>query len=310
MPDPKNNGKLLAVRVNAATLMKEEWKQMDKRVIVSTQERLVGVASLIARGSVLNLQNGMGTTVLEYQDMSDITGAQISMDGATRGQRDRPHFDTKSLPIPIIHKDASYNLRVIEASRRNGTPLDTTHIGLATRKIAEKHEELLYQGSGSYTFGGGTIYGLTDHPNRNTKTITDWGLTGTGGATILTEVLEMKAQLIADGYYGPYVLDLSTEFETKFDEDSKAQSERTIRERIMAIASISEIKVADKLPTSSACLYQPTDDVVRIINAIPPQTVRWDEEGGMVLNLKIIGSQIPQVRADQSGNCGIVHATI
>jgi hypothetical protein len=38
-------------------------------------------------------------------------------------------------------------------------------------------------------------------------------------------------------------------------------------------------------------------------------TVQWEEQGGLLLNFKIMAIMVPQLRADHNGNTGIVHGT-
>ena len=56
----------------------------------------------------VSVSNYSTASVLQYEDMSDMTAAGISMDGVTRGQKDRPEFDINSLPLPIKRRRALY----------------------------------------------------------------------------------------------------------------------------------------------------------------------------------------------------------
>jgi len=69
-----------ALRTNDV-LLYDEWKAIDKAVLKAYQERLVGVADLEARGLTYDIPNGLGKTVLGYQDASDIEDAEMNMDG-------------------------------------------------------------------------------------------------------------------------------------------------------------------------------------------------------------------------------------
>jgi len=247
-----------ALRTNA-TLRKDEWKHYDLAVVQAAQERLVGVADLMGRGLVLRIANGLGKTVLEYEDASDIEGAQLSMDGVTRGLNDRIEYDLKFMPLPIIHKDFQINVRVLNASRTTGASLDTAMAELSARKVAEKEEELLFQGSSSYTFGGGTLYGYVDAPNRNTVTLAlAWDNVAKTGEQILTDVKNMKQASIDALHYGPWVLYIPTAYETVLDGDFKANSDKSIRTRLLEIAGIEDIKVVDKLAANNVVLVQMT----------------------------------------------------
>lgn len=297
-----------ALRTND-TLLYDEWKEIDKVVLQSYMQRLVGVADLKAAGLVYTF-DGMGKTVLGYQDASDIEDAQVNMDGISRGRRDRPEFDISYLPLPIIHSDFSFSVREIEASRNGNMPLDTTMAGLAARKVAEKVETILFAGASTYTFGGGTIYGYLDEPNNNDVTLNaHWNDSAATGSTIIEDVRSMKQALIDDRCYGPYMLYIPTNFETAIDADFKDYSDKTIRQRILEINGINGIKVADFLTDDYVVLVQMTADVIRIVNGLPVTTVQWETDGGMRLNFKVMTIQVPQTRHDQTGRCGICVGT-
>jgi uncharacterized linocin/CFP29 family protein len=305
-----NNGLNPAALRTNDTLLYDEWKEIDKAVLKAYQERLVGVADLQAAGLTYGVGGGLGKTVLGYQDASDTEDAELNMDGVSRGARDRPEFDISYLPLPIVHKDFSFSIREIEASRNGNMPLDTTMAELAARKVAERIETMLFLGASTYTFGGGSIYGYTDEPNRNTGSLTGpWDDSAQIGTEILSDVLAMKQALIDDRAYGPYMLYIPTNFEATLDEDFKANSDKSLRERIANVAGITGIQVADKLTDDNVLLVQMTSDVVRLVNGLSVTTVQWESEGGMRVNFKVMAIQVPQTRHDQDGRCGIVHYT-
>jgi len=277
-----------ALRTND-TLMYDEWKEIDRVVLEAYQNRLVGVADLQAAGLTYNIPNGLAKTVIGYQDVSDTEAASVSLDGVTRGERDRPEFDINYLPLPIIHKDFSFTAREIASSREGIMPLDTTMAQLAARKVAEKVEEMYFTGLSSYTFGGGTIFGLMDETHRNQGSLAaNWDDSAGDGESILGDVLAMKQAGIDDRCYGPYMLYVPTNFETAIDEDFKANSDKSIRERLLQIDQLKGIKVADKLTADNVILVQMTVDVVRIVNGMAITTVQWETEGGMRINFKVM----------------------
>lgn len=301
------NGKAVPIS-NAATLRKDEWKMYDQAVIQAARERLVGVADLNSRGLTYNIPNGLGTTVLEYEDLSDITDAEMNMDAVTRGRDDRVEFDINYLPLPVIHKSFHLNIRVLNASRTTGAPLDTTQAELCGRKVAEKVEDILFNGTSSFAYGGGVIYGYTDFPKRITGSLSGaWDSSGATGDDILTDVLAMKQASIDNKYYGPWMIYIPTSYETKLDEDFKANGDKTIRQRILEVSGIIDVKVADKMSTDCVLFVQMTSDVVRMVNGLGITPVEWDSEGGMIFHYKVMTIQVPQLRADQEDNTGIVH---
>ena len=48
-------------------------------------------------------------------------------------------------------------------------------------------------------------------------------------------------------------------------------------------------------------------ETVKVIIGLQPTTIEWDSRGGMELNYMVIAIMVPLLRADQDGNCGIVH---
>lgn len=297
--------KVNSLRTNT-TLRKDDWKHYDTAVVKAAQQRLVGVADLMSRGLSFTIPNGLGKTVLEYEDMSDIEDAQVSMDAITRAKKDRVEYSLKYLPLPIIHADFTLNARQIEASRTSGTPLDTTMAERAARKVAEKAEKILFTGLNTYTFGGGSIYGYMDFPNRNTVSLgTAW--TSDTAANILTDVLNMKQASINARHYGPWVLYVPTAYEIVMDKDYDTTRGNTIRQRILGISNIVDVKVADFLTAGNVILAEMQSDTVRMVEGLPITTVEWEEQGGMMFQFKVMTILVPQLRADQDSRCGITH---
>lgn len=306
--DPSKPQSYQAVPVTHATLRRDEWKQLDEAVLKIAEQRLGGIQDLIDNNLVYNLGNAMGTTVLEWHDVSDALEAELTMDGVTRAKGDRVNYGTNYLPIPIIHADYEINARVLEASRRLGNPLDTTLAERAARKVQEKLEEMLFTNT-TYTFGGGTIYSYLNHPNRNTVTLsTNWDASSKTGAQIIQDVLNMKQASINAYHYGPWMLYVPTAYETVLDEDYDSTTPgTTIRERILKISGIKGVKVIDKLPANNVLLVQMTSDVVRLVRGMGLQNVQWKTEGNFITKYKVMTIQVPQIRSDQNNKTGIVH---
>lgn len=297
-----------ALRTND-TLRKDEWKHFDEAVVEISRQRMVGVQDLITRGLFFNIENGLGTTVLEYETQSDLEAAEINMTGSSRAANDRVEYDIAYLPLPIVHKGFQLNIRVLNASRKLGQPLDTTMAQICAKKVAEKVEEILFTGASTYTFGGGTLYGYTDHPSRNSVTLPlAWDDSSKTGALVVTDVINMKQASIDDLHYGPWVLYVPTGYETVLDEDYNTNySNVTIRDRIKLIGGIEDVKVADKLTADNVILVEMQPETARMVIGLQPTTVQWDTEGGMVNHFKVMAIMVPQIRADQEGKSGLIH---
>jgi len=297
-----------------ATLRRDEWKQLDEAILEVSRYRLGGVQDLIDNDLVYNLGNPLGTTILEWHDVSDAMEAVVTMDGVTRSPGDRPKFQYNYLPIPIIHADYEINARVLAASRSLGNPLDVTSVERAARKVLEKLENMLFTNV-THSYGEtdsrsrNTIYSYVNHPDRNLVNLSiPWDASGCTGVMILQDVLEMKQASINAYHYGPWMLYIPTAYETVLDDDYDTTTPgTTIKERILKISGIKGIKVIDTLAEDNVLLVQMTPDVVRLVKGFDLQNVEWTTEGGLITKYKVMTIQVPQIRSDQNGKTGIVH---
>lgn len=300
------NGKI--VPVTNALLRYEEWLDLDRTVINAAVDRLVGVSDLISKGLVHNL-GSIGLTVSQWDRVSDMDEANISISGITKGAEDTPEFDPQSVAIPIVHKDFRLNLRRLEASRILGESLDVTAGSLAGRLVAEKSEDMLFGGS-TVKVGDASIPGYLTHTNRNTVDMSkQWTDATKTGAEILADVQNMLAAARGDNYYGPFTLYIPGEYEGVLDNDydTTTATGRTIRERLLQLSGIQEIKVVDRLSNHNVILVQLTRDVIDLAKAQDVTTVQWEVEGGMQVRFKTYAVWAPRIKSDFSGKSGIVH---
>jgi uncharacterized linocin/CFP29 family protein len=294
-----------------STLRRDEWKAFDDALIDVARERLVAVADVVGRGLTGKVTGAMGKTVLEYENVSDMNDAQISMDGASQTENDGIDFESGSLPLPITHKDFWINLRTLIASRNRGDSLDTTQVRVAGRKCADAQENLLVNGS-TKKFQSLPIYGYTSHPSRNLDTFGTngaWSAAAKTGENMLDDLLSMLALMDGDKMSGPFMLYLPKDARQNLEKDFKANSSQTIRQRLLSVDGVAGIGFLSTLATANALLVQMTEDTVKMIQGETLQTIQWDTQGGMHVNFKAFMIQVPLVRADQEGNCGIVHMT-
>lgn len=294
-------------------LRKDEWKLFDDVLIEIARARLVGVADLFAAGLTFKLPDPLGTTMLEWEDVSDMDPAEISMSGVTEGQNDRVVYQLRQLPIPIVHKDFNINIRALHASRKRGLPLDTTQMATASRRVADLNESILFNGA-VIVVGGATIQGYTTATNRNQGSLTgDWSLVGVTGEQIINDVIAMIGALTGDNHFGPYTLYIPTSFENKLNNDYKANSDKTIRTRIMEMSQISNVRLSTNLSdggTGEVLLIEMARDVIDMVDGMQPTTLQWESTGGMITNFKVMSILVPRVKNDQLQQSGIAHYSV
>lgn len=294
---------------SAALLRKDEWIHFDTAVIKAAMPRLKAWADLEMANSY-TIPNGWGKTVLESQNVSDISDASVSMDGVVESDNDRPVYDITGLPLPIIHKDFRMSARQIATSRNSNTPLDTTNASLAGTKISEMVEKITIGSLVGATFGGYTVHGYTNWPGRLTADVT---APTTGGWTpeiLINEILIMRDQSINAHYYGPWKLYFGLGWTAYLDMDYSAlKGDLTVRDRILKLDGVTGVSTLDFLTGFQILMVQMTPEVARAVIAMRPQTLQWEEKGGMEICMKVMCVMVPQLRTDHYGNTGIVHAT-
>jgi hypothetical protein len=301
-----------------ATLRTLDWIQLDEAVIRAAKPRLRAAKDIREMGLVYSLPNGIAKTVMQFQQQSDITGATMSMDGLRQAESDRPVFSLINFPLPIIHKDFSFPLRQLLASRTGYSPLDTTTAELAGRRVAEQVEQLLLGapasslllGQNAYTWGGGTIQGYMNFTNRITYSLTLPTTAGWVPQNTVDDVLNMKKASQQAFHFGPWMLYAGLYWDPYFDDDYKpTYNDTTLRQRIGEIDGILGVRTVDYIPDQSLILVQMTTDVVRMVIGMDITTVQWETHGGMQLNFKVMCVMLPQLRTDFNLNTGIVHGS-
>lgn len=298
------------LRNATATLRYDEWKAFDTAVMRVARERLKAVADLRAAGLTYTIPNALGHTVLVTQTQSDISDAIVSMNGLRESADDRPEFEPTNLPLPIIHKDFHFSAREIATSRNSGMPLDTSMAEDCGRKVAEIAEKLAIGSYGTYAFGGGTIYGMTNFPNRGTQLLTAPTDSGWGPSTIVNEVLTMIQTAIGMNHYGPFRLYYSTNWTQYLNRDySSNYTGQTAIKRLREIDQIQEVSSLDYLTGYQMILVEMSSSVIRMVVGFDSTTVQWETQGGMKKHYKVMAMLVPQLRCDHNDNTGIVHGS-
>lgn len=293
---------------NNSLLRYDEWKRIDARVLQVARERLRIVSDIQAAGLTVDL-GGLGVIISEYEKIGDMSAAQQSLAGVTEGEEDLPAYSLTGVPVPITHKDFRINIRQLLASRRGGSPLDTTAATIAARKVAELLEYTVFYGSSVQVGATRVVQGLTNFTDRITGSLTAAWTTATG-AQILGDVLGMIADANAANFFGPFYLYLPQAYEAPLYDDFKTESDKTIFQRVLEIGAIAGIRFAGQLTGNNAILVQMTEDVLDMPVGADLQTVEWDSKGGLQVHYKVMAAMVPRLKSDANGNTGIVHYSV
>lgn len=293
-------------------LREDEWQEVDRAVIEAARYPLKFVNLVRGRGLVQPL-GGLGTLSSAWYASSEMTQASVNMTGRSQSERDLPDLKQVGVPIPVVFKQFDIGERMLLASRNMGDGIDVTAAAEAARVVAEKVESIFVNGAGT-VLNGAALYGLTNHPNRNTDTAANYGGGDWGTiANIVPTVSGMISAAMTTGkHYGPYTLLVST---TQYNQAANSYytdgSGQTALDRIKALASIEAVEhiPADTLADASALLVQMSREVIDAAIALDLQVREWASGDGMESSFKIMAVMAPRVKARYDGKSGIVHAT-
>ncbi len=297
----------LSVRTNA-TLRDDDWKRFDAELLEISRQRLTLVNDLRSAGLTMDL-GGLGTTLSVIELSTDQIEANVSMDGATKGNKDIHEFEQIAFPVPIFHREFTIGFRQLLASRSGlGPALDTSNISMATRRVTDRIEDMIVNGVPEIKVGGSEIFGYATHPTvvSNAVTITDWATIG--GAAIIAEVLQLLQAQYDQNRFGPFTLYVPKNFWAAIQDDfSTEKGDNTIMERILAFSDINAVRPADSLADSKVVLVQMTRDTVDLgvaqdIVNVEMNTPRATENS----MFKVFGSMVIRVKEDADNTVGII----
>lgn len=306
--------RVIAANAGETSLRSFDWADIDRMVVEAATQRLVIVDDLIQSGLTYSAGD-LGTIVTEWDSVSELTDASVTVDGESEGDKDRQEFSPDGVVIPIIHKPFKLPKRQLLASRRNGAGLDTTHAAAAARSVARQSESIVFNGHSVSAKGRKstryTIPGLLTHTNRATETLLNWTSAGVTAESILADILKMiKKAETTKRAYGPYHLYIPAGVAHRFREDLKANSSLTLMERVLAIPEILAVRVSDALPASAVVLVQWMSSTIDLAIISNVQTIQWQSPSGWTENFQVFAAWAPRIKADYDGNLGVVHGTI
>lgn len=311
-----SNDERKEIAANATTLEEDEWRTLSDRMVDVYRAELVGIADLQDAGLTRDIS--LATKVDLWQKMSEMTGAEVSMDGETESEEDRMTYETEGVPVPIVHKDFRIGERDLLTSRNLNNDLRTDMVADATRAVTETLEDILFKGWNPTIRDDRDsfqLYGYTNHPDRNTVSAsTNWARTGTGAEAIRDTVVDSLDELDEDNRTGGgYWMYLAPEQWRIFRAaiDPEGDGNLTVRERLTEEfdTEIGAVRRTDRLDDGTGVMVDPSQDVVELATAEDVQTVEWQSGSGMTNHFKVMAAMAPEVKSDSKGQSGVVEMT-
>lgn len=295
---------VINITSNATVLRKDQWIMIDQTVLDAARKRMVAWADLRATNTFGGF-DGFATPILEFERLTDSGQAVVDMDGMSEGLNFAPKFELQGMPLPITHCDFFLSSRFLASSRRGGggAAADTIRAEMAARRVGETIEQTLIGTQTGTTYGISTDYtntskveGYTNHNDRITTTSIT-APSGSNGTTILTEWLDHRDNMYQQNFYGPFQIYTATSYDQFLDDEFKTNSDKSLRQRLMEIEGINSIKRLDYLTTAGTYLWVQMGPEIQAVNGMEVTTVQWESKGGMQLNFKVMGIQVPRIRS-------------
>lgn len=291
------------MRTNGS-LPTDAYKFFDDALVKVAKQKLTLVQDLNEYGLVDNSLN-LGDTIVSYDKVSDMSPAEVSMDGITRSQNGALSFTEAGVPVPIFRKDFSLTERQIQATSR----LSTTGIEIATRVVSESINTTCLNGYGR-TVDSFELYGLKNQPNVNTVTISNsWG---GGSETPQADIESMIQQLQNDGYgfaENSCVLYVSPDNWAFIDQDYSTEKTGTYKQRFESYAPIRKVQLGTGLADGELLLVEMRSDVIELKVAQDLTFFEQPKTDAMISNFTVLGAMALVVKSDSNGNSGVCYAT-
>lgn len=301
---------------NQSTLERDEYETLSDRIITTYKDELVGINDLQAAGLTRNIS--LATQVDLWQQLSEVTEAEASMDGESQGENDQVEYTTQGAPVPIYFKDYRIPQRQLMTSRRMNNDLRTDNAGEMSRAVARLMDQILFQGwePAAPTARGDSwqLYGYTDSAVSTAVSGSDFGTAGNIRDVFVQTInaLDDNNQNPAgDGYWTYISKTQYQQYRSAIDPDGDGNL--TVRERVEDEFDneLGQVKsVPDYiLPDGEMVMVNPTADVVEYAQAEDLQTIEWTSGSGQTNFYKIMAAGAPEVKTDSKGQVGVAHVT-
>jgi len=293
---------------NAATVRHEDFLIIQDAIIEVRRRSLNGITDLREAG--LTIGASISDQLIGFENINEFQAAKQDQNPTIFDNNDTV-FSEDFVPNPITHSSFQIPYRQQGFSYKGSLGMSES-----IRQISERLEETLFNGNAgiSVTFNATAypIYGYTTHPNRGTDTISDWSLAANTGAIVTETVTALGLMFSGQGGIpnDSTVLYVANDIWTNLQNDFKANSDKTVIDRLLQSSQIKSVKPGEKLASGTAVIVEMAPRTVQLgiaqdivvvphtkVNPLAPQ---W---------LTGYAAMVQHIKSDSAGNTGIMHLT-
>jgi hypothetical protein len=303
----QTNGALIG---NASPLPRDVWGVWDREA-VDIQREVLSVFNDLASSVAMPMP--IGKLVHHFRQISDSGNVNVSLDGRSKARTDQPTITYQGTPVPILDSTFSYGWRQMEAARTEGFMLDDDGRTNAMYKVAEQLETQTLDGDSDIVVGGSQLYGLRNHPKRETRSITSGVvLNGATGAEWLTEVKATLKLLHDNNFRVPATLYVNWDdwFYAGNTDFSTSYPNKTIAQRVLEMEGVGSVVPASKVSANEIIAVVKNRRVVQVLSAMPMVTraqFRANPEDDY--NFATMAAAALEIKYDATDQCGLAHTS-
>lgn len=292
---------------NASPLPKDVWGEWDTDGLMIQRDVLAVFNDLAAS---VSKPMPLGKLIHHFQQVSDSGSVNISMDGRSKARADQPEYSYVGTPLPIVDSTFSFGWRQVLSAQTEGVSLDDGARMNSNRKVAEKLEDIVLNGDSQIVVAGSQLYGLRNHPQRNTRS-TGSTLNGTTGANWVAEITATLKLLHGDNFRSKATLYLNWDdvFYATATEYTAGYPKK-IMQALLEIPGIEKIVPCSKVPANNIIALIKSREVVSLLNGMPMMTraqARHNPEDDY--NFVVMAASALEIKFDANNQCGVAHSS-
>jgi hypothetical protein len=294
-----------------STLKFADYKSISADVLKVRKKVLNGISDLMSKG--LTRSEQMATMLSGVESVNDFTQANSSMNPVLTDNEDTT-FKQDYVPLPITYKGWSIPMRQLGFGYKNQMGNEN-----AARAVAEKLEQMVFNGDTGQKVTDKdsstqyTIYGYTTAPNISTVTVTNWQ-TPSNYTTIYKDVIKMTGKMrneCSNSVPNSCILYVSSADIGILDNDYKDAVHGTIKQRLLDIDIIAEVKPSPNLAVGNTVLVEMERRTVELVMAqdiitIPHQRIS-DLDDQRFTTYAVMS---PHIKTDRASKTGVVYGSV
>jgi len=293
-----------------ATVRHEDFLDIQGTLTETRRLDLYGIEDL--RSANLTYPVSISDQIVSVENPNVFNPAQQEMN-PNKFDNDNTAFGQIWTPNPITHKTFSVPWR-----QQGFTYKGSLGLSESLRMVFERLDKMLYYGNDDIkiNFNGTlqTIYGYTTHPNRGTETISNW-LDPAKLDGIVNEVIDVIGSMFVNqkvARQNSICIYYPKNFKSIFDKDYKSNyPSDTLRERLMRIPEVRDIKYADQLADSNLVMVEMDARTIQLATAsdviVVPHVNTKPMQGQTTT---AYAAMVPVIKVDHYGRTGVMHCTV